>query len=180
MILTKAFLTQKIIHRLHILLVTTIGLLIMGCSRGEPPLSMEDGKPGSLARKTKLVARDSGPASLKPGNDFLKYEIIYPNQGLTSIATAGLMFGSLREEVFQKKWLVKYIYQGKWEGRDWHEAYGIPLSIEIYGYSGGSYDTPINTYRLSKLVTNYPIYTDLSGKEKTISTTYFSVSSGLQ
>ncbi len=157
-------------------------LTAFGCSggSGEPPLSLGDGSPRRLARKTKLVGREGGPADLRPGNDFLKYEVEYPNHGLKSIATVGLMFGSMREEVFPKKWRVIYDYEGTWEGLLWHEAYGIPLSIEIYAYSGGEYGRVINTYRLSKIVPNYPVYTDQSGQEKTIAVTYFQVAPGLR
>lgn len=157
-------------------------LMACGCSGGnsEPPLSLGDGSPGSLARKTKLVARDGGPAGLRPGNDFLNYEVEYPNQGLKSIATVGLLYGSMREEIFPKKWRVIYSYDGNWEGREWHEAYGIPLSIQIYGYSGGDYTREINTYRLSKIVPNAPVYADRSGREKTFDVTYFQVGQGLR
>ena len=167
---------------LHAVLVL-FSLFLFGCSQGEPPLSLGEAEPGELMRHTKLtklIGRDDGAASLAPGKVSSKYEINYPAQNLKSIADVSLVFGNMREEIFEGKWKIKYIYDGEWEGRGWHEAYGIPLTIEIYDYSSGNYSNLINTYRLSKIVTNYPIYKDDSGKEKTISTTYFSVSSGLR
>lgn len=170
-----------ICHSLRVLAILLLAI-IAGCSErsGEPPLSFGKGASGSLARHTKLVKRQGGPASLSPGNDYLNYEIEYPNHGLKSIATVGFMVGSLREEIFPKKWKVIYDYEGTWEGRDWMEAYGIPLSIRIYAYSGGKYSRDVNIYRLSKIVPNFPVYRDRLGKEKTIAATYFQVGPGFR
>lgn len=163
----------------RLLVGLAMALWLCGCSRGagEPPLGLGEGGVGSQARKTKLVSREGSPAGLRPGNDFLMYEVDYPFHGLTSIATVGLKFGSLREEIFPGKWRVVCDYKGMWDGRKWSEARAIPLSISIYGYSGRGeeYGRHINTYRLSKIVSGNPVYTDLSGKEKTIPASYFQV-----
>jgi hypothetical protein len=164
----------------HFARVLAILLLLtaFGCSgrNGEPPLSYGDGGPGSLARKTKLIGYGGGADVREATAD---YEVEYPNLGLKSLATVGLLHGSIREEVFPKKWRVIYGYKGTWEGHGWSEAYAIPLSIQIFAYSHGDYSRVVNTYRLSKIVPNYPVYADQTGKERTIIADYFQVAQGL-
>ncbi len=143
-------------------LFSLVAVFSTGCSAEEPPMNFGKREPGQMARSTKLLDMD--------GN-VMRHQITYPALGLTSIATVGFRTGVMREEVFEGKWKIVYLYD------DTPEIFGIPSTIIVYQFSGGSYNKKINEYKYQDTKPNQIFYQDMNGKVVVRDPSYFKVGS---
>lgn len=106
-------------------------------------------------------------------NRVLTFEIQYPGYALESVAKFRYStYRAILEEVFSKKWLIKYEYS-----QEFAEKFGIPASYTVYAYSAGTdaYDQLIGTFTLSKKGAGVLTFKDSKGVEIQRDTLYFVV-----